>query len=285
MTSNYKKYFVPALFTLVFGSITLAVEPFRFGDFEVFMEAGKNLAAGKNIYLSNANGFKYFYSPLFATLLSFLNAFPDIVAVSIWKLFNLVFLLRFWVLLEKMYIDYTGFSQRQQYIYQFTVFAVSFFLLFSCFHLVQMSVFLLWAVFECLYQLQVKKRPIPGAAVLAFAINVKIMPVVILPYLLYRKQYMATLYVLVWTVIFLYLPILFIGFHYNVFLHEEWFKSINPTNAIHVLDLDETGFHSLTSFLQRCYQKGMEPIGTLTQNATLPTLIRKPFHGLLMGPG
>lgn len=256
MTKGYKKYLVPFVFTFILGVIVLIIEPFRFGDFEVFLGAGKNLAQGKNIYLSNANGFKYFYSPFFALILSFFYSVPDIVPVLLWKLLSLVFLFRFWILLEKMCIDYTGFSTRQKFIYQLCVFSLSFFLLFSCFHLTQMSTFLLWAVFECIYQVQVKNRIIVGALILAMAINIKIMPLVLLPYLLYRRHFMAALYTVAFSLLFLYLPALFIGFDYNGFLLHEWFSSINPSKQIHLLDLDETGFHSLTSFLAALLSEG-----------------------------
>jgi hypothetical protein len=252
----YKKYYVPSIFTLILGIIILCIEPFRFGDFEVFLNAGKNIAEGKNIYLSNASGFKYFYSPLFATLLSFFYHVPDVVPILIWKILSLVFLFRMWILTEKLFINYTGFSQNQRMIYQAGVFTASFFLLFSCFHLVQMTVFLLWAILEGLYQVEHKKRIKLGAAILALAINIKIMPIVLVPWLIYRNHFNAVFYTILWSVLFLLTPGFFIGFSYNDFLMLQWFEALNPTKQIHILDLDETGFHSLTSFFAALLSQG-----------------------------
>lgn len=254
----YKSRLVILCITLLFGVVILFVEPFRFGDFQVFLEASKALYSHQNIYANSyIDGFHYFYSPLFATiLLGFHNA-PDIVPLIIWKLLNLFFLYRVWIMFENLFLDLTLFSPRQKILFQLLVFASGFFLLFSTFHLSQMTLFLLYGLLEGVYQIRQQKNLVFGSILIALVINIKIMPVVIIPWLLYRGEFKSTIYVVLFIILLLFLPGLILGFQYNSFLLSEWWKSINPSNIEHVLDLEETGFHGLSSFIAALCSSGV----------------------------
>jgi hypothetical protein len=251
----HKNNFVITCITLLFGVIILLFETTRFGDFEVFLGASKALVLHKNIYETHyIDGFRYFYSPLFATFLSFFSTMPDLVPLLIWKILNLFFLYRTWIIMEKMFIDYKPFSNTKKIAFQLIVFSCSFFLFFSSLHLSQLSLLLLYGIMEGVYQIREKKNHILGAFVLALVINIKIMPLVIVPWLLYRAEFRSTIYVLLFTIVLLFLPAIFIGFEYNLIQLGAWWKTVNPSNQEHILDLQETGFHGLSSLIASlCY--------------------------------
>jgi hypothetical protein len=92
-------------------------------------------------------------------------------------------------------------------------------------------------------------KKIWGALLIAIGINIKIMPIVLLPYLFYRKEFKAGLYVMLVYVALLFIPGLVIGFSYNSSLLASWWHLINPMNPEHILDEDETSFHSLSTLL------------------------------------
>lgn len=88
-----------------------------------------------------------------------------------------------------------------------------------------------------------------GALLIALGINIKILPVVLLPYLLYRREFTASLLIMVFYTILLFLPGLTLGFEQNNMLISSWWQLINPANTIHNLDVDERSFHSLSTLL------------------------------------
>ncbi len=87
-----------------------------------------------------------------------------------------------------------------------------------------------------------------GASLLALAINIKIIPLLFLPYLFYRKKIKEGFLVIAFCIFYLYLPAVFIGYQYNNFLLHEWWAIINPTNPEHIIEATN-GPHSLDAML------------------------------------
>ncbi len=287
----------------ILGIIGFIFEFSRVGDFKIFLDAGVMLKQHRNIYVYNEfSQFKYYYSPLFAVFLSFFSGIPQLVPILIWKALNLFFIYRIWTIIEREYLDYSNFTPRNRLWFQIAVFTASLFLLFKTIHLAQMTLFMIFSIVEGLYRIQIKKQVFIGALLLAVSVNIKIMPVVIVPYLLYRKEIVSVVYFVAISMILLYLPILFIGIEYNQFLLSEWWKSINPFQTVHVLDVNERGFHSLSSLFAALFSAetgnqynldirrnildlGVKEIGLITNIArgililfTLKVLNTKPFE-------
>jgi hypothetical protein len=92
-------------------------------------------------------------------------------------------------------------------------------------------------------------KVIKGAFLLALGIDIKILPLVFLPYLIYRGEWKAFIFSCAFLVLFALIPCLFIGIDYTTFLIAERWHLINPSNEEHILDTLERSFHSLTTVL------------------------------------
>jgi len=92
-----------------------------------------------------------------------------------------------------------------------------------------MTVFLVWATLYALKMFD-KRRFLAGGIFLGLVINIKIMPIIFLPYLIYRNQWRAVAYTITFFLGFIYLPAIFIGWQYNQELLHSWWNSINPGN-------------------------------------------------------
>lgn len=225
------------------------------GDFDIFLDAGLKIKNGENIYAPPyVRGLQYYYSPLFALILvPFTSSF--IITESLWLLLCAFLTYRTWVLSEK-YFTTTTLSSKQMNLWRFLSFFIALQFILYNIDWVQMTAFLLWSVFEAIHLFK-NKRSITGALLLALAINIKLLPLVFIPYLLYRAYYKETIYICLFSVILIFLPSIFIGNEYNSFLLTEWWKVINPTNTEHLFETDP-GTLSLVSLIPHLvYQNDM----------------------------
>ena len=243
-----KRNIVLYCFLFLAGVVYLIFEFNTKGDFKVFLDAGQLIKQNENIYIYNElNHFKYYYSPLFALILSIFSGTSYLIPIILWKILNLFFLYRIWILIEKHFIDLSGCSDIQRNIFRICVLLSSFIFISKDLHLVQITIFILYTVIEGLHLILYKKQILYGSILIALSLNIKILPVVILPYLLYRREFLSGFYIICISFFLLIIPAFFIGFEYNTFLLTEWWKSINPFNQEHVIDINEKGFHSLSA--------------------------------------
>lgn len=110
---------------------------------------------------------------------------------------------------------------------------------------VQMTVFICWTIFKCIHLLENNKN-IFAAVLLALIINIKIMPIVFLPYLLYRKYYKAFSFTIFFSLVYIFIPIFFIGYEYHSLLLNSWWNEINPIANKNLLETEKL-YQSLTS--------------------------------------
>src|SRR6185312_6041986 len=172
------------------------------GDFNVFLEASDAMKAHKPIYDLWLRGCKYYYSPLFVVILVPFTYLPYFVADFLWLCLNVFFLVRTWKIVTSK-INLSSFTSKQYNVFFLLIFALTFRLLLLNFDTVQMTVYLLWVMLECNEMFE-KGKNIKGALLLALAINIKVMPIVIIPYLLLRKKFVPVLWTMLFFVIFLY---------------------------------------------------------------------------------
>ena len=242
-------------------------------DFNVPLHAAGKMLEKIDLYDDPfMDGSQYYYSPFFALILTpfaimgeyqelvYNNKnIPEIVeAVNyvefLWLLFNIFFLFRIWRLLQG-FVDMKGWSKKASLLLFFlTLILVARPLDFN-FRQVQMTIFLLWASLEGMFLISRDKKW-AGAALLALAINVKIMPLLLVVYLLYRKEFKAVGYVVFFSLVLLFLPALFIGWDYNQMLLAHWFEIMNPVGKVNISpDKPENyfGFHSIAALVNSLF--------------------------------
>ncbi len=246
---DFKKYIY---IVLIFIAVIYCIkEALGNGDFKVFLEASKLIQNGENpyhewIFVSEGNYCLYFYSPLWAVLLIPFTYLPNFIPNIIWLSANLFFLYRIFYLL-KGYIDLNVISQRQLFWIILICIMMSVRFILYNFDMIQMTIFLLWAILDSLRLIQ-EKKVVYGGMLLALVINIKILPIVILPYLLYRFYIKGFVWTLIFSLAFLFLPMVYTGWSTNNFLIAEWWSVINPTNSEHLVETD-LGLHSLTALI------------------------------------
>lgn len=216
-------------------------------DFEVFLQAGHKLIHGLNIYKPPfVQDLNYYYSPLFALLLAPFSNLPIIVPQLAWVFLSYFFLYRIWKL-SVAYFDLVQLTERQKqwWLIITLFFAIRFILIdLRC---VQMTIFLLWATLQSLDLIK-RNKNIGGAALLALAINIKLLPIAFVCYLAYRKKLTAVFLICIFYGIYLYLPAIYLGWARNASLLSDWFATINPSNKEWTIEA-ENGPSSLVALV------------------------------------
>lgn len=234
---------------LVLGLLVyLYFESANRGDFNIFIEASKGLFKKENIYeITYFDGFHYYYSILFAILIYPLTFLSFHEANFVWLSINVIFLYRLYVLFNQFY-GIKLLSKKQQNVFWLLTLLFSARLVLENMHVGQMTICLLYLCLEGLHQIN-QQKTVKGSALIALGINIKLMPLVILPYLIYRAYFKASLFIILFYALLFFLPILFIGYDYNNQLITSWFNLINPANTRHILDVGERSFHGLSTLL------------------------------------
>ncbi len=241
------------LFGLLFvlGVVYLVFEYDHVGDFLVYYQASQNLFLSKNIY---AEGYgemhvlPYYGSPSLAFLLGPFTLLPFPIAAMAWKICSLFFLYRTWLLIES-YFDIQALSPRE-YIWFILIsfFSVSF-VLYRNFTLNQFTVFLLYVILEGLHLVVDKKKDFLGANLIGLGIVCKMLPLVTIPYFVYRGYRKAALFTILCTLFWVFFPLVFLGWENGSLLLQEWLHTINPNQERHVFDVTTNDIHGLPAFI------------------------------------
>ncbi|MCB0479435.1 MAG: DUF2029 domain-containing protein [Crocinitomicaceae bacterium] len=226
----------------------LFVEAGNVGDFDIYLQASQDLFKGENIYGKHYHEwFHYYYDILFATVLYPFSFLPLYLANLIWLLFNgfltILLIRRVW-----NFVPNCDWSERSKRNLSYLAMFILFFTWQKNMNVGQITLLILYLSIESFYQIR-KGNYLIGGALLGLGISIKIMPLVLIPYLFYRGYFKAILVSLGLLVVFTLLPSLWIGLEHWEFLQTERINLINPSNAIHVLDVEERSFHSLTTLM------------------------------------
>ena len=231
-----------------FFLILISIESRELADFRIFIKASEELLNQNNIYkISYIDGFYYYYDVLFALIISPLQYIPLYWANFIWLALNLFFSYRIWEII-KHYLPTKLLNVRKLRLFSVLTFAFIFSLWHKNIHVTQMTIFILFLCLEGIY-LTENKKPILASLCIGLGISIKILPIVLIPYFLYRGNFKVATYCVIATVVILYIPLFIIGYDYHLLLLNERWQSLNPMNSEHILDVTEKSFHSLTTLL------------------------------------
>lgn len=256
-----KDHIVYAL--LILGGIIYCVtESGGRGDFYIFLSAASDLGKGEDIYTATyVDGYHYYYSVLFAMLLKPLCALPFQLVKFAWLLFNLLlFVHLFRLLIQSEFVK--SLTKKQSRWFQLSVLLFAARFIRDNIHHSQVTILILWCCVYGLYLIH-RHNAWKGALLLAIGINIKLLPIVFLPYLIYRGFFRAFALTVLFYAGCLILPSLIIGHQYNSALLSTWFALINPLNQNHVLDVDERTFHGLSTLLSTLLVKDVPDIYAL----------------------
>lgn len=218
------------------------------GDFNVFTSASRDLLSGKNIYEIKYNQwYHYYYDIVFALILVPFSYLPLYLVKVLWLILNVFFVFRIWKIITN-WLPIADLSNKLKSLFIIISFLFIFRFLRDNFHLSQVTIFILYLTLEGLSLID-KDKKLQGSALIALGINIKLLPLVIIPYLIYRNDWKSVFYIISGIIILLFLPVMVLGFDYNWFLLTERWKLLNPSNQAHIIDTSERSFHSLSTLL------------------------------------
>jgi hypothetical protein len=224
------------------------------GDFHIFIDASKDLILKKNIYTSTySEWYHYFYDLNFALILVPFTFLPIYLVKVIWLIANLFFLYRTWIIMTS-YLDFSSYTVKQKNLFTLIVFLFMFRFIKDNFHVTQVTIFVLYTIFEGYHLIQ-RKKIVFGSLLLVIGISLKLLPIVIIPYLIYRKEFKAFIITIFLLAIYQFIPILFLGADYTFQMLPARWELINPNQKAHILDTSERSFHSLTTLLATLFVK------------------------------
>ncbi len=234
-------------------AVLVIVRSLKGGDMDAFLNASLRLRQGENPYMPPFWGdMHYVYGTFWAWVLMPFTWLPNAVfnglwtAASLWMLWRLY---RLWSALLPV---------RFQAIASDWRFGLVFWLLmgrfvFYNFVMIQLTIFLVWAVFESELLFR-KKKILPGAALLGVAIAIKLLPLLMLPWLAARGRWWAVLATMAAIVLCLALPATTEGWERNQLLLASWADAANPTQGKFVFEVDAST-HGLPSLVPALFHQ------------------------------
>lgn len=241
---NYKSLLF-YLFIIVF---TIIESSKGGGDFKIFLDASQDLFKGKNIYFETYNEwYHYYYDLFFAIIIYPLSFLPFFFSKFIWISFNIFLVYKTWQLLCR-WIPIELLNHKGSYIFKIVTWLFMLRFLRDNIQIGQLTVSILFLSFKGIELIQNRKIFL-GSLFISIGISIKILPIVLVPYLLCRSYFKESLLIVIFTLLLQFTPILFMDLHHILFLLNERWTSLNPSNTQHVLDTSERSFHSLTTLL------------------------------------
>lgn len=247
MTDSLKKYFLIGA-GIVALAIYVFIEAQGRGDLFIYLSAASDLFNNENVFQKTyLDGYHYFYSVLFAILLKPFTYLPMPVCNALWLCANLFFVYRIFTLIKNL-LPLHDFTKNELMALRIGGFLFSLRFIHENLHYLQITILILYLSLQGI-QLVFSNKPKPfwGALLIAFGINIKLLPLVLVPYLFYRGFFKAGVYIIGIYFGMLYLPALLIGWEQNQLLLSTWAQLINPLNSNHILDAEERSFHGLST--------------------------------------
>jgi hypothetical protein len=253
MTDSLKKYIL-----IVGASLALAVYVFieaqGHGDLSIYLSAATDLFENENIFKNTYfQNYHYFHSVLFALLLKPFTYFPIPVCNALWLCANLFFVFRIFTLIKNL-LPLHSFTKNELMALRIGGFLFSLRFIHENLHHLQIIILILYLSLQGM-QLVFSNKPKPfwGALLIAFGINIKFLPLVLIPYLFYRGFFKAGIYIIGIYIGMLFLPAVFIGWEQNQLLLSSWAGLIDPLISNPVLDGEKRSFHDLSALFSSLF--------------------------------
>lgn len=196
------------------------------GDFVTFLEAATKMWQGKNIYAPPYVNLRYSYSPFWAMILIPFALLPTGVGAFMWLVISLILFIRtIWLLRHGFRIRISD-HKLDQVLWLFILLYISRYLELN-FHHVQMTIFLAWLMVEALYRCD-EGREIIAGILIGMGTIVKVMPVVMIPYFIYRRRFVAASSAIATVVVCFFIPLVFIGRSLFWEMNQSWYSILRP---------------------------------------------------------
>lgn len=220
-----------------------------FDDFNVFYHAGKRLLNGENIYGEPHHyNLKYFYSVMFAAWMSSMQGIGIVAAKWVWFVLNFILLFRTLFILKGLIPEGT----KGRLLIFFVLMLIMSKIILINYVSNQITIVILWTVLEAYVQLK-NGKTLLAAAIICLGINIKILPVVVVPYMIFMAsdKWRFLLAGIGFLLFYTFVPAIVFGWDYNLMLLGEWAKTLNPVSDIHVMQTYEYGILDISSLITK----------------------------------
>lgn len=223
-----------------------------FDDFNVFYNAGGRLLNHENIYGEPffLNLYKYYYSVFFALLMSFFQSISILKTKLVWFVLNYLAIIRILLILKKKVFQNL---QYNNILFAVFLLLISKIVLFN-FLSNQLTILIAWMILEAYVQIINGKYILP-AILLCIGVNFKLLPLAVLPWLIFicKKRGRLIAMFLISILSMLMIPAFFIGWDYNFMLTGAWLNTINPFSHIHIMQTNEGGMLDISSLCTKYF--------------------------------
>lgn len=251
-----------AVLTVLLGLLFVAyviVEYWHVGDFLIYYEAAKDLLLSKNIYTElygAGKSWPYLSSPTMAFLLGPLTVLPFELGAALWKTTNILFLGWIWLILESWF-DVRRLTKSEYLFFILSSFLSVSYVIYRNFALNQFTVFILLTAIVGTFLIFRKGKKVLGGCILALGICCKLMPIVLVPYLFFRREWRAGFASILFTAFWFLFPGLLLGFGEEITLLTDWMKVSNPNNDMNVFDVFTRDIHGVSALISTLFIEGI----------------------------
>ncbi len=217
-------------------------------DMDIFLQASADIIAGRNAYLNTYNEwYRYFYSPLFALVVAPLAVLGPFGAKMFWGVSIITLTIRSLHIVD-IWLGLRAWAPTQRARMNALPLLFLFQPVRDNINSMQLTPLLLWIVLEAVRMVR-SGRPVAGGALLAFGMDVKLMPIVLIPYLLWRRHWAGAVAAVLFFVVWQVLPATVLGVDQLMELGRTRAALLDPGDTRHILDEEEPTFISLGSLL------------------------------------
>ena len=239
-------------------------------DLNIFFGAAYRLVHLQNPYTQpyNAQGWAlyYYYSPLFASLLTPFTLLPNFIVTEdipfnlfvlklVWNGLNLFFVYQMVLFVGRTFDPP---KNKQGFLFWLVFALITYRWVFLNILYGQMTLLIVWGVIRAFEgKIEGSVRKIWG---LAFGVTLKILPIFMVGQLFLMRNWRAFTTAVVLSILMVLLPYVYLPFHYHTEILGGWLSNINPFSKNHIVELGEGGFIDMGALITK-YLTGLNVEG------------------------
>jgi hypothetical protein len=275
LTKRYTLYklsmTIPEWFICILMFLYTISVSFRGADFDLFMLSGARFRNSENIYYPGyqEGGLTYYYYGYpFSMILSLFSYFPLPLIKFIWACINWYFFISSWIIVMA-YFDVSSLSGAKRMLFYTIV--IAFVIHFLNLNLTsgQMTFLMLFINLKVV-DLANKGKFWQAAALLGFGITVKVMPIAILCYLLYRGFWKIGLLTAVLIILYYNIPCWLTSYAYCAHQFSDWIKLSESFNVNVLYREYYEPMHSIMAVIMAYFTAGGQGFGIRRHIVDLP---------------
>lgn len=213
------------IFLFAILGVYAIIVSFREGDIDFFIETGTRFIENKDLYKEYYRNSIYFvYSPVFSFLVTPFTYFPIVLVRFLWAIATIYFIFEI-CKITLSYLPQNDFlsSQKTKIVIIGFLFTIHFFNL--NFIIGQMTVFMLYICLKAIYESD-KGNLWLSAVLLSIGMVIKVMPIIILVYFFYNRNFKTVFATIILMVVLFVLPFLIVPFDTMINQYLSWFDAL-----------------------------------------------------------